>query len=476
MEKFKLFIASSSELKGERETIELAISRINTQILPHDIYIEPVKWEDLCLSFNGDRVQDYFTENMLKCHIAVFLFGTKVGQYTHEEFIAAYKSFSQRKKPKFLYVYFKNHEIKSDELNDDIIDVYSLRKQIEKYEQVYNSYSSIENLSYHFEKQLLKASDEIRQELNLDNKIRSIRFDLIDILSPFLRQFSMVIFRFSPIYNDIMRFHRIFEDLGADSKKEEYLSRMKSAFNSVDLDSAATNLKVFLPEYLKLINKAFSFDKNTKNNPSSKFSEYLTVQRIDAETFKLTKAMEQLILEKTDNFNAIHKQYNQLKEFFARYEEILSRNGFIDIFQGAACAFLFGSIGVVGKIVWTAWRNASDEEFVKDYSNAFHAFCNDTHQLAVELEQGIEELLNNFIVKHNELYGKALDEIYSKPNYEAVFNDIYDNIHLENKPDFDNKTKNIIQATLLNLQNNDFSPSKEKKLKKLLGLSDADSD
>jgi len=94
LKKYKVFLASSGELAPERKEIAVMISRQNNGWTEKDIYVELVVWEDLLHSFRGDgeRIQDYFNEEMLKCDIVIALFYRKVGQFTEEEFKLAYEN------------------------------------------------------------------------------------------------------------------------------------------------------------------------------------------------------------------------------------------------------------------------------------------------------------------------------------------------------------------------------------------------
>jgi hypothetical protein len=79
LKKYKVFLASSGELAQERKEIAVMISRQNNKWTEQDIYLELVVWEDLLHSFHGERIQDYFNEEMLKCDIVIALFYRKVG-------------------------------------------------------------------------------------------------------------------------------------------------------------------------------------------------------------------------------------------------------------------------------------------------------------------------------------------------------------------------------------------------------------
>jgi hypothetical protein len=96
----KIFIASSGELATEREKMVVLLSEINKQF-PH-LHLEPVKWEtDLESGSFGQRVQDAINPLLDRSDLVVFLFYSKAGMFTVEEFERA------RAQCKKAFFYFK---------------------------------------------------------------------------------------------------------------------------------------------------------------------------------------------------------------------------------------------------------------------------------------------------------------------------------------------------------------------------------
>src|SRR4030095_13180969 len=94
----KLFIASSFEVEAERDKIILILFLLN-KAFPH-LHLEPVMWEyDLPKSSHPgfNRLQDAINSKLDECQLAVFIFFTKLGKYTKEEFEYA----NQKKLPSF---------------------------------------------------------------------------------------------------------------------------------------------------------------------------------------------------------------------------------------------------------------------------------------------------------------------------------------------------------------------------------------
>lgn len=147
LHKIKIFLASSGEMKEERDQIELLFGKENRKLIQKDLYLELVIWEDLRHSFTRTRIQDYFNDEMLKCDVVICLFHRIVGNFTIEEFETAYKSLKSGRRPFFLYTYFKT--VKSDSEHDssvDFDDINKLQDTIRKDEQIYCSFTSNSDL------------------------------------------------------------------------------------------------------------------------------------------------------------------------------------------------------------------------------------------------------------------------------------------------------------------------------------------
>jgi len=150
----KLFLASSNELNEERQEIELFLSRENRRLYYQNIFLNLIIWEDLKHSFSGDRIQDYFNREMLKCDIVICMFFKKIGNFTKEEFDKAYNHFKKGKKPRHIYVFFKSGEVDIDEIDEDILKIRKLKEEIKEAEQIYKSFKSNDDLVIQLKKQL----------------------------------------------------------------------------------------------------------------------------------------------------------------------------------------------------------------------------------------------------------------------------------------------------------------------------------
>lgn len=110
MKKVKIFLASSAELDKDKKEFELFISQKNKDLHDRRIFFELSTWKDFLSFIDEGRLQDLYNRYIRRSDICIFLFHTKLGRYTREEFDIANESFLQskgkNKKPR-IYTYFK---------------------------------------------------------------------------------------------------------------------------------------------------------------------------------------------------------------------------------------------------------------------------------------------------------------------------------------------------------------------------------
>lgn len=168
MDKKKIFLASSSELKGDREQFEIFINRKNKDWVAKNIFLELIVWEDFLDAVSKTRLQDEYNKAILGCDIFVILFFTKVGQYTEEEFETAIGQFKTTNKP-FIFTYFKDAEISTGTANKkDLMSLWAFQEKLDKLGHFYTIYKNIDELKFKFNQQLDKLATNGFIELTLD--------------------------------------------------------------------------------------------------------------------------------------------------------------------------------------------------------------------------------------------------------------------------------------------------------------------
>lgn len=104
----KIFIASSIvEFANERMMIENFIRNVSDRFEEkYDIKIQPLLCENFDDAYSATRKQEEYNEKIRSSELCFFIFFTKAGKYTLEEFEVARKRFEETGKPK-IYTYFK---------------------------------------------------------------------------------------------------------------------------------------------------------------------------------------------------------------------------------------------------------------------------------------------------------------------------------------------------------------------------------
>ncbi len=150
MQPVKIFLASSGELRAERDGIFKIVAQIN-KLHPH-LHLEIVEWEiDLPSgNYDGKRIQDEINPLLCECQLTYVLFYSKAGEFTIEEL-----NLAQSICPK-VFVYFKSGFSTTDRAKNKAYDtVLEIRERLEKANQVlFKEYGDLTGFELHFKDDL----------------------------------------------------------------------------------------------------------------------------------------------------------------------------------------------------------------------------------------------------------------------------------------------------------------------------------
>lgn len=142
--KIKIFLASSKELKEERLIFADLVGHLNKALEGQDIIISLVKWEYVDASMGPEHKQEEYNEQLRDCDLCIVLYWTSFGKWTKRELDTAYEEKCAGRNPKRLYVYFKDSEEVSEELQK-FRDGFP-----ENYGHFFSDYKNIDTLKAHF--------------------------------------------------------------------------------------------------------------------------------------------------------------------------------------------------------------------------------------------------------------------------------------------------------------------------------------
>lgn len=154
MQKIRLFLASSSELKEDREQFEIFIYRKCKAWFDRGIFLHLDIWEDFLDAMSAGGLQSEYNKTIQDCDIFVLLAFNKVGKYTAEEFEKAFGQFSETRKP-FIFTYFKPPETRD---RDEVQSLWTFEDKLKELKHYKTEYQTIEGLREHFSNQLDKLA------------------------------------------------------------------------------------------------------------------------------------------------------------------------------------------------------------------------------------------------------------------------------------------------------------------------------
>lgn len=151
----RIFLASSAELREDRDAFDLYFRQQNDQFRNEGLYLEIVRWEDFLDAMSETRLQDEYKEELRRCDIFVSLFFTKTGKFTEEEFDTAHRHFKATGRPR-IYTFFKDADVRMGTITDEVNSLLQFKKKLASLGHFYTGYDNIEHLKRQFRDQLDK--------------------------------------------------------------------------------------------------------------------------------------------------------------------------------------------------------------------------------------------------------------------------------------------------------------------------------
>jgi small GTP-binding protein len=151
----KIFLASSSELREDRDAFDLHFRQANDRWIQKGIYLKIDRWETFLDAMSETRLQDKYNERVRENDIFVSLFKTKTGKYTEEEFDEAHATFMDKGKP-LIYTYFKDVQVNIGSITYEFTTLLAFKNKLTNLGHYPAHYTSIEDLKLQFQQQLDK--------------------------------------------------------------------------------------------------------------------------------------------------------------------------------------------------------------------------------------------------------------------------------------------------------------------------------
>ena len=155
----KIFLASSSELKQDRDGFELHFRQVNDRWLKKGIYLQILRWENFLDAMSETRLQEEYNKEVRNCDIFLSLFKTKTGKYTEEEFNVAHEAFKAKQKP-LIYTYFNDAQIYMASITEEINTILAFKKKLSNLGHYHTDYKNIDHLKLQFQTQLDQLIEE----------------------------------------------------------------------------------------------------------------------------------------------------------------------------------------------------------------------------------------------------------------------------------------------------------------------------
>ena len=155
---FKIFLASSDDLRKERISFGNFIRKLNKIYLGRGMSIDVFEWEDQEAFIDNRRTQDKYNDEIRRSDMFVALFYKKAGKYTIEEFDVAMAEFGKKGYPK-VFVCCKALEESESETTE--LKAFKDRLNEKDKEKFWINFKNNDDLQLRFVQQLLMVENEL---------------------------------------------------------------------------------------------------------------------------------------------------------------------------------------------------------------------------------------------------------------------------------------------------------------------------
>ncbi len=161
LHKIRIFLASSAELRQDRDAFELYFLKQNDEYLKKGFELKVERWENFFSAMSKTRSQDEYNKVIPQCDVFVSLFGSKAGKFTEEEFDVAHRQFQSSGKP-FIYTFFKDTEFTTGNApRKDLQSLWAFQDKLEKLEHFHDRYETVKDLLLQFRDQLDRLLEKL---------------------------------------------------------------------------------------------------------------------------------------------------------------------------------------------------------------------------------------------------------------------------------------------------------------------------
>lgn len=156
----EIFLASSAELREDRDAFDLYFRQQNDRLRDRGVYLKIVRWENFLDAMSETRLQDEYNEAVRSSEIFVSLFKTKTGRFTEEEFDTAHRQFQATGKPR-IYTFFRKASVSTTSGNrDDLKSLWDFQDKLKALGHFYTEYEDVDDLKLKFRDQLDRLLDD----------------------------------------------------------------------------------------------------------------------------------------------------------------------------------------------------------------------------------------------------------------------------------------------------------------------------
>lgn len=297
--------------------------------------------------------------------------------------------------------------------------------------------------------------------------LRKLEDDVAD-LCLFGPEMFRIVIRTNPVNLQIHQFNATLHEMPEDTSREHMAEIIGAAVAQADLSNALAELDEFDAAIREFGGSVMSeLDKDLR----AVIPDHRQKMPDLADCHDLSRHhSEQLIRaihKNRDDLEILQTHYNQLRDYYPRFEKIMTRSGLLDAVVGFAAGFFGGDFGVAGAELWDDWRGRSDTEFVEIFANAVDEFSTAGLEFTQRMEAQTEPAIMQIAADVKEYYGTMLGYFRQFVLSGWDLEPFYRQFRAVGEP-LDEDARQGIEFVLDNLREQGMSTRSERNLRTLL--------
>lgn len=228
------------------------------------------------------------------------------------------------------------------------------------------------------------------------------------------REVLKIFWRLNPVSGAAFEFDDYLDQIDDNTSPAEKVEIVVSALNSIELEDP----EEFMNSYIDLVREVASDGQTDFIKRAGKqfpqlieFLEHRCPPPNSDIVDMFSDLVHRLIRDQEGYFDQQVRHFDQLVEYFPRYEQIMSSTGILKGVIAFAAGYFGGPVGIAGIQIWDNWQNSSDEDFMEKFVAGINQFIQAGMDYSGRGEDALEPIIEKLLMEEETQDRKLFDAL-----------------------------------------------------------------